>query len=56
MLREDQKLGQGNTDSSARSPYHRPELIERGDIRKLTQAGFSSGADAPMTGFLTPTS
>ncbi|MCB1051051.1 MAG: hypothetical protein H6510_01445 [Acidobacteria bacterium] len=56
MLREDQQFGQSNLDSAAKSSYHRPELIERGDIRQLTQAGFSSGGDAPMTGFLTPTS
>jgi len=39
-----------------RLEYHPPVLTQRGDVRDLTRAGFTSGADLPMTGFLTPSS
>jgi hypothetical protein len=39
-----------------RLEYHPPVVTQRGDVRDLTRAGFGSGADLPMTGFLTPSS
>ena len=41
-----------DTADSSKKVYQKPSLTARGNILTLTQGGFSSGSDVPMTGFI----